>query len=80
MLTWFMSDSIQGIWKDMEVDVAYSWHSQGIRLEGMKKVTKIAARIIDEKAGLETGVSWREVMGKLYVPWADVSDYSVPSR
>jgi hypothetical protein len=41
----------------MEVDVAYSWHSQGIRQEGMKKVTKIAASIIVEKSKLETSVS-----------------------
>jgi len=51
-----MIDGFQGIWKDMEVDVAYSWHPQVIRQKGMKKVTKIAARIIDEKARLERGV------------------------
>ena len=50
-----MNDGFQGIWKDMEVDVASSWRSQCIRQEGMKKVTKIAARIIDEKARRETG-------------------------
>jgi len=56
MLAQFMIDGFQGIWKDMEVDVAYSWHPQVIRQKGMKKVTKIAARIIDEKARLERGV------------------------
>jgi hypothetical protein len=46
----------------------------------MKRTTKIATRIIDEKARLERGVSWRDVMGKLYLPWVDVSDYSLPYR
>jgi hypothetical protein len=52
-----MNDGFQGIWKDMEVDVAYSCHSQGIRQEGVKRTTKIATRKIDEKARLEKGVS-----------------------
>jgi hypothetical protein len=36
----------------VEVGVAYSWHSQGIRQEEMKKVTKVAARIIVEMSRL----------------------------
>jgi hypothetical protein len=33
-----MNDNFEGIWKDTEVDVSYSWHSQGIGQDGMKKV------------------------------------------
>jgi hypothetical protein len=35
----------------------WTWHTQGIRQKGMKKFTKRAARINDENARLETGVS-----------------------
>jgi len=51
-----MNDGFQGIWKDMEMDVAYSWHPQVIPQKGMKKVIKIATRIINEKARLERRV------------------------